>query len=105
MLKVYDAAIEMLRELVPVIVQIEKKRDIDLARELKRAASSVPLNMAQASGSRGGIRNARYRTALGSARETGACLDVAQAFGYCVAGERVRGQLSVVITTLWKLTA
>jgi hypothetical protein len=27
-------------------------------------------------------RAPRYRTALGSARETGACLDVALAFGY-----------------------
>jgi hypothetical protein len=30
----------------------------------------------------GGTRNARYRTALGSARETGACIDVAEALGY-----------------------
>ncbi len=104
MLKVYQVAIEMIREIAPVITQIEK-RDIDLARQLKRAASSVALNMAEASGSRGGIRNARYRTALGSARETRACLDVAEAFGYCAAGERVRGQLSVLSATLWKLTA
>jgi len=34
------------------------------------------------SGSSGGTRNARYRTALGSARETGACIDVAEALGY-----------------------
>ena len=34
------------------------------------------------SGSHGGTRLARYRTALGSARETGACLDVAVALGY-----------------------
>jgi hypothetical protein len=31
----------------------------------------------EGSGSHGGTRLARYRTALGSARETGACLDVA----------------------------
>ncbi len=34
------------------------------------------------SGSAGGTRNARCRTALGSARETGACIDVAEALGY-----------------------
>jgi hypothetical protein len=28
------------------------------------------------------MRTARYRTALGSARETRACLQVAEAFGY-----------------------
>jgi hypothetical protein len=38
----------------------------------------------EGSGSHGGTRLARYRTALGSARETGgACLDVAVALG-CV---------------------
>jgi len=30
----------------------------------------------------GGTRTERYRNALGSARETGACLDVADALGY-----------------------
>jgi hypothetical protein len=38
--------------------------------------------LAEGSGSHGGTRTERYRNALGSARETGACLDVARAFGY-----------------------
>ena len=53
-----------------------------LARQLRRAASSVVLNIAEGSGSSGGNRTARYRTALGSARETLACLRVAEACGY-----------------------
>jgi hypothetical protein len=36
----------------------------------------------EGSGSHGGTRRERYRNALGSARETGACLDVAMALGY-----------------------
>ena len=43
---------------------------------------SVVLNVAEGSGSFGRMRTARYRTALGSARETLACLRVAEAFGY-----------------------
>ena len=81
MLRIYDVMIEVLRAMKPVLVQIEG-HDRDLSRQLRRAASSVALNIAEASGSRGGTRMERYRSALGSAREVGACLDVAEAFGY-----------------------
>jgi four helix bundle protein len=81
MLRVYDVMIEVLRGLRPVLVQIEK-HDRDLGSQLRRAAASVALNMAEGSGSSGGTRTARYRTALGSVVETGACLDVAVALGY-----------------------
>jgi four helix bundle protein len=81
MLKIYDKMLEVLRMLRPVIAQIEK-HDRELGNQLRRASSSVALNMAEASGSSGGTRNLRYRTALGSAREVGACLDVAVAMGY-----------------------
>ena len=81
MLKVYGVMIGVLHRMRGVLVQIEK-RDRDLGSQLRRAASSVALNIAEGSGSVGGTRLARYRTALGSARETVACLEVAVALGY-----------------------
>jgi four helix bundle protein len=81
MLRIYDVILEVLRLLKPVIVEIEK-HDRDLARQLKRAATSIALNTCEGSGSRGGTRRERYDNALGSARESGGCLDSALALGY-----------------------
>ncbi len=81
MLRIYSTVIEVLRMLRPVITEIEK-HDRDLARQLRRASASVALNVSEGSGCHGGTRTERYRNALGSARETGACLDVADALGY-----------------------
>jgi four helix bundle protein len=81
MLRIYTTMLDVLRGLRPVIEAIEK-RDRDLGRQLRRASASVALNMQEGGGSHGGTRRERYRNALGSARETGACLDVALALGY-----------------------
>ena len=81
MLRIYTTVIDVLRELRPIATRIEAC-DRDLARQLRRAASSMALNASEGSGCSGGTRRERYRNALGSARETGACLDVALAFGY-----------------------
>ncbi|NUO53092.1 MAG: four helix bundle protein [Polyangiaceae bacterium] len=85
MLRIYVEFLGVLRGMRPVIEKIER-RDSDLARQLRRAAASVALNMSEGSGSEGGTRRQRYLSALGSARETLSCLEVADAFGYAELG-------------------
>ncbi len=81
MLRIHDVMLDAITTMRPMVRAIER-RDRDLASQLRRAASSVVLNLAEGSGSVGGMRTARYRTALGSAREALSCLQVAEGFGY-----------------------
>jgi len=103
MLRIYETVLGVIAGLRPVVEQIERK-DRDLARQLRRASASVALNVSEGSGSYAGTRRERYRNALGSARETGACLDVAMALGYVstVDGELLDG-LDKVRATLVKV--
>ena len=83
MLRIYPVMLGTLARLRPVVAEIER-RDPDLARQMRRAASSAVLNVAEGMYSRGKNRGARYHTALGSMRETLACIEVAGALAYCV---------------------
>ena len=65
MLRVYGRYLGVLRQLRPVLTAIER-RDVDLARQMRRAASSVALNMCEGCGCEGGTRRQRYLSALGS---------------------------------------
>jgi four helix bundle protein len=94
--------LDVLDGLLPVIREIEKY-DTDLVRQMRRAGTSVVLNLAEGSGSFGGIRRARYRTALGSAKETKAGLDAADALGYATASPELKDKLGHVIATLTKV--
>jgi four helix bundle protein len=105
MLKIYDEMLEVLRSMRTAIDAIEKN-DSDLGRQLRRAAASVVLNVAEGSGSFGGVRRARYRTALGSARETLACLRVGEALGYIApVPTAMTNQIDRVIGTLVRVAA
>jgi four helix bundle protein len=93
----------MNRQLAKVVERIERN-DRDLVRQMKRAASSVALNIAEGLGSQAGNRELRFQTALGSAREVMACLEVAEAWGYLGAErEAIKRHVDSVNAMLFKL--
>ena len=104
-LKIYDETIQMCREMALVVRQIEK-RDGDLARQLRRAASSVSLNCSEGAYSLKGHERARWHTAMGSAAEVRAGVDAAEAFGLIAPlGEVERARMDKVVGTLSKLAS
>ena len=76
----YEVSVELvtsLRDLVPLI----ERSDRDLADQLRRAASSVVLNLAEGQRSAKGNKHKHYAIAHGSANEVKAALELAQAWG------------------------
>jgi four helix bundle protein len=103
MLRIYAVVLEVVREVRPVIEAIER-RDPDLGRQMRRAASSVALNVSEGMYSRGRNRGARYNSAMGSMRETLSCIEVGVALGYVDDVEPgLRGRIDHVLGTLFKL--
>jgi four helix bundle protein len=96
------ALIETLRPLMPRI----KARDKSLEDQIRRAASSIALNIGEGEYSDPGNRRARYFTAAGSAGETMAALRVAIGWGVVSRseGERAVALLKRILPMLWKLT-
>jgi four helix bundle protein len=100
-LRIYGDAVQMCADLKVVVARIERA---DLARQLRRAACSVVLNLAEGAHSDAGHARERFRTARGSAAEVRACLDAAVAFG--LAGplaDAERARLDTVVAVLTKL--
>ena len=78
---VYIRARKVVRELAP-LVELVRGQDAKLADQLRRAAQSVVLNIAEGRGNKGGNAELRFATACGSAKEVRAALDVASDWGY-----------------------
>jgi four helix bundle protein len=74
-MKIYALALEMVASVYRLADEVGR-RDRDLARQMRRASSSVVLNLAEGMYSQGGRKVARYFDSMGSARETVACLHV-----------------------------
>ena len=102
---VHEVALELIAELRPLVPAISR-HDSSLAKQLRRCASSVVLNIAEGEYSDPGTKRARFHSAAGSASETRAVLRVAIGWRY-VAEEQVRACLALlerVLGMLWRLT-
>jgi len=100
---VYGAALGVVAALRPVLDGLMKS-DRALADQLRRAASSVVLNIAEGNRRTGKDRLHFFRIAAGSAAEVRAVLDVARAWGMVGAAPAAEADLDRVLAMLWKLT-
>ncbi len=101
----FDLALAAIRDLVRPLATISQ-HDPDLARQLRRAAASVALNLQEGRRRQGRDRLHLWRVAAGSADEVVAALRVAEAFGY-VAPEAIAPVLARcdrVLAITWTLT-
>jgi len=99
----YDVALLLVAALRPALAQLVKG-DRALADQLRRAASSVALNIAEGNRRIGQDRIQFFRIAAGSAAEVQAALEVAVAWGHIEAAQVTEAELDRVLAMLWRLT-
>ena len=100
----YDVALELTAAMGPVIAKV-KKRDPDLSNQLKRAVTSIPLNLSEGAQRQGKDRIQLYRVAAGSAAEVGTALSIAVSWTLLTDGdiETVNRLLDRLRALLWRL--
>ena len=76
-----DLSLEAIQVLRPVVATI-RRRDRELEDQLRRALTSISLNLAEGNSSHGRNRIARFSNAAGSCSEARAALRVALAWDY-----------------------
>jgi four helix bundle protein len=98
----YEVSLELvanLRSIVPVI----ERHDRDLADQLRRAGSSVVLNLAEGSKSAKGNKGKHFAIAHGSASEVRAALQTAVAWGWIDEKMAAPDVLDRLMALLWRL--
>ena len=98
-----EVAIELVGSIREVIQVIERS-DPDLGDQLRRAASSVVLNLAEGQRSLKGNKGKHYAIAHGSANEVKAALQLARAWGWIGDAEKPFALLDRLLALLWRLT-
>jgi four helix bundle protein len=102
-LKIQGVILETIAMLKPELARIDRF-DADLARQMRRAAASMALNTSEGAYSRGGHKKVRFNTALGSARETLMCVEVAVRLGYVdVVRDDITQRMNQILGTLTNL--
>ena len=102
-LKIYTETLEVVRGMRDVLTSVAQ-HDADLGRQMRRALTSIPLNIAEGEHRRDGHARSRFSTAMGSANEVRACLETAEALGYINAQATRRDTLDRIARTLSKLS-
>jgi four helix bundle protein len=89
MLVAYTVALDLVRSLRSVVVEL-RKYSADAADQVERAASSVVLNIAEGGRRRGRDPQRFFSMANGSAGEILGALDLADAWGWKIESARAR---------------
>ena len=80
-IQLLDDAVRIV-ELVRPTIEVVARHDRDLASQLRRALSSIALNIAEGFGANAGNRRLRFDSALGSLYEAVAGIRIAAAWGH-----------------------
>ncbi len=103
MLVAYEVSRKLIPVLAPIAAKIERS-DRDLADQLRRAATSVVLNLGEGARSMKGNKPKHYAIAHGSAGEVRAALDAAVGWGWIEPSAEVEQLVDRLLRLLWGLT-
>ena len=101
-LMIYTDVLQLARDMRGVVNSIGKQ-DPDLARQTRRALTSIALNTAEGDYQRAGNQRLRFQIAMGSADEVRACLEISTALDYIADQPELIDAFDRVARTLFNL--